>query len=359
MAEFYQPKAIPTAHKDLVHDVAYDYYGRRMATCSSDQNVEVWDLDESTKEWKCSANWKAHSGSIWHIAWAYPEFGQVLATCSYDRTVIIWEEQGDDSTNTHWVKRAALVDSRTSVNDVRFSPRHLGLQLATCSADGHLRIYEAPDVMNLTQWSLLHDVSCKAGSCLSWNPSLVHPPMIAVGSDEPNAMSAVQLFEYQESSRKWNKLQNLSGVYGPVRDIAFAPNPGRSYHLLAVAAKELFIIQLIPSNEGGDSSQATKLDVRTPGQFEDHGAQVWRVAWNATGTVLSSSGEDGRVHLWKANYMDNWSCFDTLTPPSVKHTSQSQLPVTNTGPQIKPSSQPFSFESSILRSDSASGGYSK
>ena len=26
---------------------------------------------------------------------------------------------------------------------------------ATCSTDGQLRIYEAPDVMNLSQWSLL------------------------------------------------------------------------------------------------------------------------------------------------------------------------------------------------------------
>jgi hypothetical protein len=26
-------------HKDLIHDVAYDFYGRRMATCSSDQMI--------------------------------------------------------------------------------------------------------------------------------------------------------------------------------------------------------------------------------------------------------------------------------------------------------------------------------
>ena len=67
------------------------------------------------------------------------------------------------------------MDSRTEVNDVKFAPKHLGLQLvretlricgvvtcmmnmciqATCSTDGQLRIYEAPDVMNLSQWSLL------------------------------------------------------------------------------------------------------------------------------------------------------------------------------------------------------------
>ena len=67
--------------------------------------------------------------------------------------------QNDDS-KSHWIKKASLVDSRTSVTDVKFGPRHLGLLLATCSADGTVRIYEAPDVMNLSQWSLQHEIQC-------------------------------------------------------------------------------------------------------------------------------------------------------------------------------------------------------
>lgn len=72
---------------------------------------------------------------MWRVTWAHPEFGQVLATCSFDRTAAVWEElssnascKGGSSTNT-WLKRASLVDSRTSVTDVRFAPKHLGLQL--------------------------------------------------------------------------------------------------------------------------------------------------------------------------------------------------------------------------------------
>lgn len=38
-----------------------------------------------------------------------------------------------------WVKRSNLVDSRTSVTDVKFGPKHLGLLLVTCSADGIIR----------------------------------------------------------------------------------------------------------------------------------------------------------------------------------------------------------------------------
>ena len=34
-------KEIPSDHKDLIHDVAFDFHGRRMATCSSDQTVKV------------------------------------------------------------------------------------------------------------------------------------------------------------------------------------------------------------------------------------------------------------------------------------------------------------------------------
>lgn len=70
------------------------------------------------------------------------------------------------------IKRTTLVDSRTSVTDVKFAPKHMGLMLTTCSADGVVRIYEAPDVMNLSQWSLQHEISCKLScSCISWNPS--------------------------------------------------------------------------------------------------------------------------------------------------------------------------------------------
>ncbi len=30
-------------HDDFVHDVQFDFYGRRIATCSSDQNIKIWE----------------------------------------------------------------------------------------------------------------------------------------------------------------------------------------------------------------------------------------------------------------------------------------------------------------------------
>ena len=37
----FSPRQIPAEHKDLIHDVSYNFHGNRMATCSSDQTVKV------------------------------------------------------------------------------------------------------------------------------------------------------------------------------------------------------------------------------------------------------------------------------------------------------------------------------
>ncbi|KAI2652572.1 Nucleoporin SEH1 [Labeo rohita] len=307
-------KSIAADHKDLIHDVSYDFHGRRMATCSSDQSVKarkhclrvqfrctVWDKGDDG-EWHCTASWKTHSGSVWRVTWAHPEFGQVLASCSFDRTAAVWEEIVGESNDkqrgqSHW---------------------HMGLMLTTCSADGVVRIYEAPDVMNLSQWSLQHEISCKLScSCISWNPSSsrAHPPMIAVGSDDSNVTYSgkVQIYEYNENTRKYAKAETLMTVTDPVHDIAFAPNLGRSFHVLAIATKDVRIFKLIPlRRDSANSSGPTKFEVQVMAQFDSHNSQVWRVSWNITSTLLASSGDDGCVRLWKANYMDNWKCTGIL-----------------------------------------------
>ncbi|GFO07054.1 hypothetical protein PoB_003355900 [Plakobranchus ocellatus] len=322
-------KTIASEHKDLIHDVSFDFHGRRMATCSSDHTVKVWDLDEN-EQWQCTASWKSHSGSVWRVTWAHPEFGQVLATCSFDRTAAVWEElsseagatgrTGAKSSNT-WIKKAGLVDSRTSVTDIRFAPKHLGLQLATCSAEGTVRIYEAVDVMNLSTWPVQHEFNCNLClSCLSWNPSRMHPPMIAVGSDnsDNSAGGKVIIYECNDAARRWEKVETIFKVTEPVHDVRFAPNLGRSYHLLAVAAKDLTILSLknIKKDGNPNSGGVSKFETRQVGCFDDHESVVWRVSWNITGTILASSGDDGCVRLWKANYLDNWKCFNVLKPDS-------------------------------------------
>jgi len=304
----------PTQHADLIHDVSYDFYGKRMATCSSDQSIKVWDQDENA-QWVATAEWKAHSGSIWKVAWAHPEFGQVIASCSFDRTVCIWEEGEADekSSNRKWIERARLVDSPESLVDIKFAPRHMGLKLATCSADGMVRIYEAIDVMSLAHWPLTEEFEAFRGgvaNCISWNPSPFDRAMLAVGSSEPS----VKIWEYNDAYRKWAHVETLLGGserLGPehrVHDVCWAPNMGRSYHLIAAAVKDSVRIWRLKV-----VSDKPKLEVEEVLSRHDHRSEVWRVEWNITGTILASSGDDGNVRLWKSRPVgDKWGSFSVI-----------------------------------------------
>lgn len=77
--------------------------------------------------------------------------------------VNIWEEQDSVSTvrnenKERWQRKVQLSDSKKGVKDVKFAPKHLGLKVATASAEGIVRIYEATDVFALNYWTLQVDI---------------------------------------------------------------------------------------------------------------------------------------------------------------------------------------------------------
>jgi len=316
-----------TQHEDFIHDLSYDFYGKRMATCSSDQKIKVWDLNDRS-EWVCSAEWKAHNGSIWRVEWAHPEFGTIIASCSFDRTVCVWEEQEGSDGTTKWLCRATLLDSRQSVQDIKFAPRHLGLRLATCSLDGIVRIYEAMDVTDLSHWTLMDEFEAQKGgnlNCIAWNPSPFEKPMIVVGADDPQ----VKIWEYSESQRRWQVAVMLIGHKGPIHDVAWAPNLGRSYYLIATASKDhtvriwqVDVKEKTPEPTKENTKMATIVSPSSSYHatevacFSDHKAEVWRVEWNITGTILASSGDDGTVMLWKANLLNQWKLLTVINTSS-------------------------------------------
>ncbi|CAO3590788.1 unnamed protein product [Absidia cylindrospora] len=55
-----------TGHDDLVHDIEYNYYGKRLVSCSSNQRLKVWDFLETgdVAAWEMNDTWKSHNASV-------------------------------------------------------------------------------------------------------------------------------------------------------------------------------------------------------------------------------------------------------------------------------------------------------
>ncbi|KRY72435.1 Nucleoporin seh1 [Trichinella pseudospiralis] len=109
-------------HSDMIHDVAYNFFGNRFASASSDQTVKVY---ESTEDggWAFIADLKAQCGPVFRLDWAHPDFGEMLATCCLDGSIIVWEETAstdDKSTQlTEWVKRTTIAHAKTKLSMVK------------------------------------------------------------------------------------------------------------------------------------------------------------------------------------------------------------------------------------------------
>ena len=185
-------RGLETGHTSFIHCLSYDFYGKRLATCSADQTIKIWKV-LSNGDWVCENScegminihfiqskrhfWahtvsiviKAHSAAVSKLCWAHPEFGQILASGSADKKVIIWVENKSllfmilynirckiiIKNEGKWEKKIELTDFMDTVTDLKFAPRQHGLKIAACSLDGFVRIYEAMDVINLEQWSVI------------------------------------------------------------------------------------------------------------------------------------------------------------------------------------------------------------
>jgi protein transport protein SEC13 len=139
------------------HDAALDYYGRRLATCSSDKTIKIFNVEgdshqltETLKGYDDSPDPffqppfsdlpaftdltlssdnrltdipnLSHDGAIWSLSWAHPKFGTLLASCSYSGQILIWRESPAGS----WTQVHASTTHTASVNMVAWAPHELG-----------------------------------------------------------------------------------------------------------------------------------------------------------------------------------------------------------------------------------------
>jgi protein transport protein SEC13 len=95
-----------------------DYYGKRLATASSDRTIKIFEVngdkqtqiahlrgyyitvvqqllhacDGGNNSLMHVTHCHSHDGPVWAVAWSHPKWGPLLASCGYDGRVLLWKE---------------------------------------------------------------------------------------------------------------------------------------------------------------------------------------------------------------------------------------------------------------------------
>ncbi|TNY21848.1 protein transporter SEC13 [Rhodotorula diobovata] len=351
---------VDTGHADMIHDAQLDYYGRRLATASSDRSIRIFDV-EADDSYRLADSLQAHDGPVHALAWAHPSFGSILASCSFDGKVLIWKE--NDSPHKGWAKVKEHLLHTASVNAIAWAPHELGPILACASSDGKVSVLT---FNNDGTWEAsLFPAHALGVTSVSWAPAvgigaLTHAgaasgagagaaAAAAAAAEGHEALQQVKRFAtggcdglvkvwaWNDQTKEWapdSTEHVLSGHADWVRDVAWAPSVGVGKAYLASAGQDKVVCVWTQADPRGGWSRATLDPSGTPaaapgagagaqGQGQGQGQQqaqegksgdvVWRVSWSVAGNVLAVSSGDGKVSLWKENLKGVFENVSELT----------------------------------------------
>eukprot|EP01095_Lingulamoeba_sp_RSL-Kostka_P013857 TRINITY_DN584_c0_g1_i1.p1 TRINITY_DN584_c0_g1~~TRINITY_DN584_c0_g1_i1.p1 ORF type:complete len:304 (-),score=98.81 TRINITY_DN584_c0_g1_i1:95-1006(-) len=278
-----------TQHTDMIHDAQMDYYGKRIATCSSDKTIKIFDVTEDSQN--LSAELKGHDGPVWQVSWANPTFGNYLCSCSFDRKVIVWEE----TSANNWQITYELSHDR-SVNSVAWAPVEYGLKLAAGSSDGNISIISYNT--ESSNWTVEKIQAHKIGvTSVSWQPvgsSLLNREEAPIRLASGGCDNLIMIWKYVDNNWEQDIEPGLMKHNEWVRDVAFAPNIGVPYNTLATCSQDGSVF--IWTNQKSEWSYK-----ELPLNSND---VVWKVSWSTTGNILAVSQGDNSISLWKENLND-------------------------------------------------------
>eukprot|EP00937_MAST-01D_sp_MAST-1D-sp2_P006995 g6995.t1 len=300
--------SIDTQHKDMIHDAQLDYYAKRLATCSSDRTVRVYDM--STPQPTAIAELTGHEGPVWQVAWAHPKFGVILATCCYDGKVILFREAPQNNWQQLFVHAEAA-----SVNSIAWAPHEHGLCLACASSSGNVSILE----YTAAGWAVTSNFTASDLGCnsVSWAPAHAAGGAAAAAADEGKGedeggvggdgaplVRRLVTGSCDKNVKVW--ALGADGKWAPeaeqpqgpgalhtdwVRDVAWSPTT-LPVSTIASCGEDKRVYVFTQDPQTGRWSAPKQVG----GSFD---APVWRVSWSVSGNVLAVSSGDHAVSLWK------------------------------------------------------------
>lgn len=306
---------LDTGHRDMIHDAQTDFYGTKLATCSSDRSVKIFDVKPDGQQ-VFVAELLGHEGPVWQLSWSHPMHGNLLCSCSYDKKVIIWKESAGK-----WSKHYEYSNHDASINSVCWAPAEYGLMLACASSDSSISIvfwtgdsWESKKIINA------HTTGSNA---VSWCPAVVAGSLSDPGKQSQPGQSVKRIVSggcdslvkiWKENPEgQWIEEKRLDGHKDWVRDVAWAPCIGLPGNTIASCSQDQrVIIWRCLDLEAGDWSKEI---LHT---FDD---AVWHVSWSLCGTMLAVSCGDNKISLWKETLEGEWVRLTDSPKNSMNTTS--------------------------------------
>lgn len=287
---------ISNIHTDIIHDTVLDYYGRKLATCSSDKTIKIFEIEGEQQ--KLVTTLEGHDGPIWRIDWAHPKFGNILASCSYDGKIIIWKEEA----NNVWAQISVNTIHSASVNSVQWAPHEYGALLLSASSDGKISIIEFKE--NGITNPLIIDAHAVGVNSASWAPATIQ-----MGSQKNHlqklrrfvtggADNLVKIWKYSPEKNTYILEDTLEGHSDWVRDVAWSPSVLLGSCIASVSQDKTCIVWTQKNND-----TTWKKTLLQNERFPD---VLWRANWSLSGNILALSGGDGKITLWKENLQGGW-----------------------------------------------------
>ncbi|WWC91855.1 uncharacterized protein L201_006802 [Kwoniella dendrophila CBS 6074] len=198
VAQTSKPVPVETQHEDMIHDAQLDYYGKRLATCSSDKTIRIFNVVK----------------------------GEAKGEPVILKGVFIWKEVGSGQGKG---SGGELQDGWERIKE------HT---LHSASDDGSTDVSIFP----------AHGTGANA---VSWAPSVVSTTAPATGRAQQGQSSLspqkrfvtagsdnlIRIWGYDEEAKKWTEEEVIKGHEDWVRDVAWAPNIGLPGMYIASASQ--------------------------------------------------------------------------------------------------------------------------
>ncbi|XP_010266463.1 PREDICTED: protein SEH1-like isoform X2 [Nelumbo nucifera] len=258
---------------------SWNYCCQRLATGSSDGILAIFDSpDPDSSTFTCTSRCKAHETSITKVTWIPPEYGDAVACICLDGKLSLWEEIEEGPHPLKWKVCKHFESNAARVLDLQFGMSQTSLKMVVAYSDGQVKIYELLDPLELKKWQL-------------------------------------QVWEFDEAHQRWLPVAELAlpeDKGDQVYVVAWAPNIGRPYEMVAVATSKGIVLWHLGLNPDADG----RLPVEKVALLSGHEGEVWQMEWDMSGMTLATTGSDGVVRLWQSNLNGVWHEEAAFRAPS-------------------------------------------